>query len=599
MNTFKICKKNNEVVANAPFDSFNYVLTMSGGDMCLIINKKASYELGEGNKLRFSKFASGNSGEMALVCEDDVTIKKIVDKGDSRFIYFDYIFIKPYTIASFMKINSTDGYKYKFYFTSDVTMAPGDFTCYNDYKIYIKRNDGNIVSFGDLAQCYPNELVAGKDIYSPGGYCCDEETGRFNYETMEKNSVLAKTSSVVAGELFEPSAGDQVLFATNPYYFTDDNGKTVKMFGGACNSGSVVTIAKYTDFMSLGVTLEEDYDVKRLFQEYQVNELFTKKIKNSVVPDFIDLEKVKYAPAFFSGQKLELATGLTFNLHFRSRNMVGKHVFEDTWHVDDATNTWNGNDLNATGDLSVKSKESFYMLSEEDFLNSSNLIGYLDFTDDDIYNQKNRVKQTFIRLSFYDDFNPLTQNLLYYSTIFFDSGELYGKFVKRKAMMLDENPYHDFGRHPVVWSPVSETDTVSAVTSQLMVNDEYDITKSGEGFNIYLFRQDAPIENHPKDIYMKIEFNHAGNGRTVPLIFWRKTDGGDIPIDLTTENYLENLYIKVRISLTDKGYVYSFPESVSAQNQMKGGRRNGIVWENERLVFNLFEPMIKPDNFQD
>ena len=608
MNTFKISKLSNETVTSVPIDKINYQLVASGADICLVVNKKVSFELSEGSKLRFTKYASGNSGEMLTICEDDVVIKKIVDSGNYRYCYFDYIFIN--TVESFREISSSDGYKYKFYLSPDVTMAPGDFLCYNSYKLYVKRNDGNIIYFGNLAQCYPGEIMAGQDLYEIGGYCCDDQKKRFNYETMEKNSVLAMVSGVTRGQKFTPAPGDQVLFATNPYYFSLSDGKKVKTFGDGCNPGSDVVVSKYTNYYDLGVTIDQDYDAKRMFQEYQVNELFVKKIKNSIIPDFIDLEKVKYAPAFVNENKLELATGLTFNLHFRSRNMAtGKSVdsiyeFEDTWHVDDATETWNGNGVDRNGRFDVKYKDDFYTTEQEEFLNSSNLIGYLDFTDDDIYNQKNRVKQTFIRLSFYDDDNPLTQNLLYYSTIFLDGGELYGKFVKRKAELLDGDIDYDFTENPVVWSPTAETFNSSAVTTQLTVNDEYDISKSGEGFNLYLFRQDAPIENYPQDIYMKIEFNHAGNGRTVPLIYWRKKSDGmggtaDIPVDLTIENYLKNLYIKVRISLTDRGYVYSFPDAVAADDEERGGRRNGIVWENDRLVFNLFEPMIKPDNFED
>ena len=376
-------------------------------------------------------------------------------------------------------------------------------------------------------------------------------------------------------------------------------------------------IEKPAGVLGLDVVLDQDYDAKRLFQEYQVNELFVNKIKSSIIPDFLDLEKVKYAPAFYDEVPNEettgdtadtkmimyLATGLTFNLHFRTRvtgttdrtiePQLARYMFEDTWHLDDSVNTWNNN---GTASTPVQQELLYY---DEDFVNSSNLLGYLGFTDEDVYNQKNRVKKTFIRLSFYDSENPLTQNLLYYSTIFLDSGELFGRFVKRKARLMDEDPAYNEAYDPVVWSPTAKTDVESAVTSQLTVNDEYDFTKSGEGFNLYLFREDAPVdENDPQDIYMKVEFNHAGFGRTVPLIMWPKNIIGQ-PETLTVENYLKNLYIRVRIALSDRGYVYSFPDAVSSENEEAGGRRNGIVWENERLVLNLFEPRITPDEFEE
>ena len=120
------------------------------------------------------------------------------------------------------------------------------------------------------------------------------------------------------------------------------------------------------------------------------------------------------------------------------------------------------------------------------------------------------------------------------------------------------------------------------------------MTRSGEGFNLYLFREDAPLENTSQPIYMKVEFNHAGIGRTVPMIYWPKDSDGE-PEKLTIENYLDNLYIEVRIALTEKGYVYMFPDAVSSEDTDNGGKKNGIVWNDERIVLNLFEPMLETE----
>lgn len=554
----------------------------SGNDLYVVVEKSFGSELVVGGKLLFEKKASGVTGEMLKVCEESVEIKSIVKENDHLYIYFDYLYIKSLILTTFRTITSPEGYMYKLYFSTDHNMLPCDIC--GDYKVYIRRGE-NVIEFSDLAFCFPGGLTKGgpscgdnvqQEVVS--GWCCDNETIPFNYETMERNSILAKVSAVTAGSAFRPESGDEVLFATNPYFSTVND--EINLFG--C-PGETVTISKYTDFMNIGIVMEQDYDAKRMFQEYQMNELFVKKIKSSIIPDFIDLEKVKYAPAY-SKETMELATGLTFNLHFRSR-IPGEteYTFEDTWHFNDAMNTWNGNEIDDT-----KTREQLYI--DSDFVNSSNLIGYLGFTDNDIYNQKNRVKKTFLRLSFYDSPNPLTQNLLCYSTVFFDSGELYGKYVKRKAW-LEENGIET----PVVLTPyMGEEEEPEAITSRVTINDEYDNTKSGEGFNLYLFREDAPMEfynpedpeNTSQPIYMKVEFKHAGYGRTVPLIYWPKEDNK--PVKLTIENYLSNLYIKLKIALTERGYVYFFPEAT----ENKG---NGIVWEDERLVLNLFEPMIEPE----
>ena len=599
MKTFKIAKKTNEVISTMPLNFENAVL--SGNDICLILKKEDSTGLSVGSKIRFTKTASGNSGQMLNVYEEDTVLKAITEDDDFVYAYFEYVYINPLTISSFLNI-SVEGsdYIYKFYFSGNHNMVPGDFEKYtndtlDDYVLYVRRGP-DVMKYGGLALCYPNELVKGEDIVVPETDCSKEEKTLFNYETMDKIAVLASSSEKIGGFEFDPEAGDKALFCTNPFFYTDENGNIILYEN--------VEIEKYTDFMGLGIVLEQDYDAKRMFQEYQVNELFVKKIKSSIIPGFLDLEKVKYAPAFIpnyeisgmscGGDAVYLATGLTFNLHFRERVMDknaegpgSQYVFEDVWHLDDTTTTWNANGI---ADTTKIKRENLY--DDPEYVKSSNLIGYLGFTDDDVYNQKNRVKQSFLRLSFYDSPNPLTQSLLFYSTIFMDSGDLYGKFVKRKAWLEDTVEYYNEVENPVVWSSANTTDPVCAVTCQFVVNDEYDMTRSGEGFNLYLFRQDAPVENECQPIYMKVEFNHAGYGRTIPLIFWRKGDD-EKPIPLNIGNYLENLYIEVRILLSDDGYVYIFPDAVPSTGE--NGWQNGIVWDNDRIYFNLFEPAIEPE----
>lgn len=600
MKTFKIAKKTNEVVTSMKLNYESIVL--SGNDICLIARKEDAADLEVGGKIRFKKSASGNTGQLLDVCEKDAVLTKVARDDEYVYAYFEYLYIEPLMLASFLEIESPGSeYIYKFYFSSEHDMVPGDFEKYTqgDYVLYVRRG-GTVMKYSGLALCYPNSLVKGEDIRDEGTDCSSGQTMLFNYETMDRVAILVTLGESISGEEFTPESDDEVLLCTNPYFFTETDGQIV------CYDN--VEIEKYTDFFGLGVVLEQDYDAKRMYQEYQVNELFVNKIKKSIIPDFLDLEKIKYAPAFivtsgYTGEtecpvdfETYLATGLTFNLHFRQRVMDKKaqgpgsqYVFEDVWHLDDTTTTWNGNGID---DEAIIERENLY--DDSGFTNSSNLIGYLGFTDDDVYNQKNRVKQTFLRLSFYDSPNPLTQNLLYYSTIFMDSGDLYGKFVKRKAWLEDTVRYYNEVEQPVVWSSAATTDPVCAVTSQFVVNDEYDMTRSGEGFNLYLFRQDAPFENDCQPIYMKVEFNHAGYGRTIPLIFWRKGED-EKPVALNIGNYLENLYIKVRVMLTSEGYVYEFPDAVPSDDESRGGWKNGIVWDNDRIYFNLFEPAIEPE----
>ena len=106
-----------------------------------------------------------------------------------------------------------------------------------------------------------------------------------------------------------------------------------------------------------------------------------------------------------------------------------------------------------------------------------------------------------------------------------------------------------------------DSNAVSArLDTKIVLTNEYDRTKSSEGFNLYLFAEDKNInlENAEKTIYMKVEFNHAGNGKTIPLIMWPKNERGEY-IELTTENFIENLYIPIK--LVTEGYAHSLSYS--------------------------------------
>jgi hypothetical protein len=81
-----------------------------------------------------------------------------------------------------------------------------------------------------------------------------------------------------------------------------------------------------------------------------------------------------------------------------------------------------------------------------------------------------------------------------------------------------------------------------------------------------------------RTIYMKVEFNHAGNGKTIPMLMWPKNEDDGKYRQLTAQTFLQDLYIEVRIKhLNDGRYVYWFPNG-----EIDG---NGI-----RLV--LFEPKL-------
>lgn len=263
---------------------------------------------------------------------------------------------------------------------------------------------------------------------------------------------------------------------------------------------------------------------------------------------------------------------MNFNLHFRVRE-------GDNWNFSKDGGNWNGiatsNDIDSVN------------------ANQSDLLGYLAFTDNDVRYQKMKVKKSFIRLSFFNSDDPLEQSLLYYSTIFLDGGSLFGKYMKVRNEMIKKKLVVDDPDEPAAVIKYSgDTEFTTRVDSQFSVMDEYQMEKSSEGFNIYMFADDVPNEgengsgdtneeNDDNTIYMKVEFNHAGLGRTIPFVAWPK-DGS-----LKFSDIRKYLYIPIKIAYINGRYCY-YPDIKDYYN------KNIIEFDNENrtISFNLFEPIL-------
>ena len=109
----------------------------------------------------------------------------------------------------------------------------------------------------------------------------------------------------------------------------------------------------------------------------------------------------------------------------------------------------------------------------------------------------------------------------------------------------------------------------------------------------------------PLRIYLKIDFNHAGFGKTIPFIIPRKNieDGVGKPLYVHVKSDLEELkkgfklkdiykqlYIPIDVIFDDKTnkYVYYLPDEL---------RENGILNVSDDIMeFNLFEIKFKDES---
>ena len=346
-----------------------------------------------------------------------------------------------------------------------------------------------------------------------------------------------------------------------------NSGDSRVVFGVENDYWHIPTVTFAADEFSLGI--EEDQGGK-----------YVDRIIDEAIPSVIDMERVKYIPVIEEGEDYKRAKSITFDFHFRKRDVKkmieskiaegGEYpIYKDGWYVSkDSGNTvwWNGFDYEGA-DFDSEAFTEYYEASGR----SSDLLGYLGFVDEDVYYRKSRLSMSFIRISFYTSKDPLEQKLLYYSTSFLDATSLFGKYMNQSWSKFVK--YGEYEDTPVIFYP---DNSISArVDTEICIKNEFNNLASSEGFNLYLFADDIE-KNSDRTIYMKVEFNHAGNGKTIPMMMWPK-DGNDNFRRLTTDSFLNDVYIPVKVGYINDRFCYWLP---TAEND------NGNI----RLV--LFEPKL-------
>lgn len=331
-----------------------------------------------------------------------------------------------------------------------------------------------------------------------------------------------------------------------------------------------VKIYEYEEYINVSLPISST-NLTELNHELNTK-IYFDEIKNELIPDIKDYEKKYFIPLYEKDGVLKYISKMNFNIFLRSRDKN-----DESWNTNDAKG-WNQYIMDGGGNFSFKGDK--YETENGD------LLGYLGFTDEDIRYRKKKVDKSFLRLSFYNTPNPTTQMLLFYSTIFLDSGELYTKYIKN---IINEN--RETGKQIVYQNNFDENN----LTLSFSVTDRYDRTKSSEGFYLYLF-PDGLENNKTRTLYMKVEFNHAGNGKTIPLIFPNnkkkplKFNDEDFPKSLLTDDgdlteLYRQLYIPLTIEYSEERNEYFYYFDLTEFNEDK-----------QEITFGLYEPKINPIN---
>lgn len=424
-------------------------------------------------------------------------------------------------------------------------------------------------------------------------------------------------------------------FGKNP--FTPENGLVESMksekpytMSDAFLLENKISILRMENYLSFKFPLVNKI-ATNIMREDIIKSDFVDSIKNQAINKVIDMEKDVYFPVYKKkvdeedDMPFHPIRRLRFNLHFRTRDLDNWKIIEDDreFKGDDTPNSrmcnWFVTDYKYyKNDIGTGNK---YLH------NSSDLLGFLNFTTSEIKYQATKLGKSFLRLSFYSTNNPKTQVLLATSTIFFDEHSAYKKFLDThrnsdliyvNTKLFEDSKYDNLknyaddvknqtdkiqisGKSISNFSEVLDDNYLNdgfRLSSRFIVDDKYNTNTSSEGYYIYMFKEYSK-KLHEATIYMKVEFNHAGIGKTIQFMYPRRIGSDDEvgePLYMSNPEHLkilkngfkiEDIYKQTHIPLRviydekDNKYVYYLPEKLR--------QNNFLNVDDEIMEFNLFE----------
>ena len=100
-------------------------------------------------------------------------------------------------------------------------------------------------------------------------------------------------------------------------------------------------------------------------------------------------------------------------------------------------------------------------------------------------------------------------------TPFFDNQLKVSNEEYRKYIYYDKDSVNGVGKSKSTFCP--SLDENNRLSSRITVKGRNMLNESSDGFYLYLFKEFSR-SLHPRTIYMKVEFNHAGYGQKVPFM---------------------------------------------------------------------------------
>ena len=394
----------------------------------------------------------------------------------------------------------------------------------------------------------------------------------------------------------------------------------------------IYNIYKPIDTINIPILLS-NYNGTNLHQEFVVDNMFFGVEEQKAINPSIDMEKDIYYPITIDdNDNITEVDEIIFDLHFRTRTINDWKV------VSDNNITFKDKDGNEAGavkcnynildyyDWSSRNTSELIPQIHDGYISKfkkyqpSDLLYFLGFTDDDIFYQKNKVGKSFLRLSFYNGNNPNTSDLLYTSTVFMNEGSLYKKFldysqgggqymsvkevenvnkrIKNSIISVSYDTFEEYKNSVGVVSDKFTCDESKRLSSRFTIKNMFECAESSEGFYLYLFKNFSQGLRE-QTIYMRVQFNHAGVGKTINFTQPFKEDENkdkfmlEFPTDIdilksgcTLNKLYENLFIeiKVKYDFDLRKFVYYLPSWLVDKDNLN------------QMHFNLYELKIADES---
>lgn len=393
----------------------------------------------------------------------------------------------------------------------------------------------------------------------------------------------------------------------------------------------IILLVNHNSFI-IPLSLEKK-NALNLHQSYVTHNNFVQRKKEESINRIVDMEKDIYYPAYLEKKAgediLTLCHQIQIDLHFRTRDLSTWVINEDVANYENNgmgddkwnkyPNNWNIFDYYRypIDKTTVKSFQPLLKLNGDNaFYPPSDLLYFLNFTNEDVFYQKQKIGKSFLRLSFFDSPNPQNQNLLYTTTIFMSETLLFQKYINADKTLTNYTTLKERGynrekvigqseeiktmynvdnlynvSHIGVDTEPCENKTLLSfneekrLSSAFVINNRNEAIDSSEGFYLYLFKE---FSNglHERSIYMRVQFNHAGLGKTVNFMqmYNKHTNGEKSMINWSSKynfdkykdgcplnELYEHLYIEIKVKYDIKNhrFCYYLPKWMSEKNSDK------------------------------